>query len=435
MSRTSSLPAGPASRLLKLGRLAGGVVAGMAAESARRLVTGDRPTTGELLVNPRNATQIAERLSELRGAAMKLGQLLSMESGDLWPKEFSQALSQLREDAHRMPLGEVAKQLESSWGKDWPHRFRRFNFQPIAAASIGQVHEATSADEQRLAIKIQYPGVRKSIDSDVDNTAKLLSLLRLVPNPEDLSPLLEEAKRQLHEEADYLAEAQRLMNYEDYLGDHPRFFVPKVVQEWTTADVLVMSFVPGGPLEILEQVERPLRTQIATDLVELSLREVFEWGLVQTDPNFSNYRYDDVSGRVGLLDFGAARAYDASRVRVLRRLLSAGIEANAAALEGAAIDAGYLPAQAPEIYRDTIVSLLLDVTEPARHTGDYDFATTNLARRMREKVTELRFEERVWHTPPADLLFLHRKLGGLYMLCSRLRVGINVRNLVTPYLL
>lgn len=434
MSRVSSLPSSRGSRLLKLGRLAGGIAAGMAAEGVRRLVSGETPTAGQLAASPRNAAQIAERLSELRGAAMKLGQLLSMEGGDLLPREFSQALSQLRENAHQMPLGEVAAQLNSAWGKDWPQQFRRFNFQPVAAASIGQVHEATTAENRRLAVKIQYPGVRESIDADVDNTAKLLSMLRLVPNPEMLDPLLDEAKRQLHEEADYLGEARHLETYKALLGEHPRFFVPEIIRLWTTRDVLAMSYVPGGPLETLEQSRQDLRTRIAADLVDLSLREVFEWGLVQTDPNFSNYRFDATSGRIGLLDFGATRSYAPERIGLLRRLLSAGVEADATALAEAAADAGYLPPQAPGIYRETIVGLLLDVTEPARHRGAYDFAASKLAGRMREKVTALRFTEKLWHPPPPDLLFLHRKLGGLYMLCTRLGAKIDISALTEPHM-
>lgn len=434
MNRVSSVPGARGSRLLQFGRLAGGLAAGMAAEGVRRLASGDLPTAGDLLLTPQNATRLAERLSELRGAAMKVGQLLSMEAGDLLPSELSAILAKLREDAHRMPLEQVADVLENAWGRDWPNRFKRFSFEPLAAASIGQVHEALTKDGQHLAIKIQYPGVRTSIDSDVDNVAKLLSLVRTLPNHVDVAPLLSEAKRQLHEEADYLRESGHLETYRVRLGDHPRFRLPRVIHDWTTPEVLTMSFVPGDSLETLEQDSVQIRNQIATELLELALRELFDWGLVQTDPNFANYRYDRKTGQIGLLDFGAARHYPKERTQVLRRLLTAGSERDTAAIEQATADAGYTQPSDPQSYREAVTGLLMDATEPARYKGAYDFATTDLAARMSGKVIAMRFEARYWRLPPPDLLFLHRKLGGLYMLCSRLRAQIDVENLVRPWL-
>ena len=435
MNRVRPIPSAPGSRLLHFGRLAGGLAAGMAAEGVRRLASGNLPTAGDLLLTPQNAVRLAERLSELRGAAMKMGQLLSMEAGDLLPAELSAILARLREDAHRMPMEQVVEALEQAWGQDWPKRFKRFSFQPLAAASIGQVHEALTKDGQRLAIKIQYPGVRTSIDSDVDNVAKLLSLVRALPDQVDVAPLLAEAKRQLHEEADYLREAAHLETYRVLLGDHPRFRLPQVIHDWTTTEVLTMSFVPGDSLETLEQNSLQTRNQIATELLELAVRELFDWGLVQTDPNFANYRYDRETGHIGLLDFGAVRHYPNVRTQALRRLLTAAIERDAAAIEQATSDAGYTQPEDPRSYREAVTGLLVNATEPARHTGAYDFATTDLAARMSEKVMAMRFEARYWRLPPPDLLFLHRKLGGLYMLCSRLRAQVDVKRLVLPYLI
>lgn len=432
-ARVGPLPSSSAARLLKFGRLAGGLAAGMAAEGVRRLASGNLPNAGELLLTGQNAARIAERLSELRGAAMKVGQLLSMEAGDLIPAEISTVLARLREDAHHMPLGQVGAVLNQAWGTDWSDRFRRFDFQPLAAASIGQVHEAMSKDGRRLAIKIQYPGVRNSIDSDVDNVARLLSLLRALPNPSDLAPLLAEAKRQLHEEADYLREAAHLESYREFLGEHARFVMPEIIHDWTTREVLAMSFVAGEPLEILQYEPRRKRDRIAAELIELALRELFDWGLVQTDPNFANYRYDAGGARIGLLDFGATRRYPLERTRILRRLLSAALRRDTAAILQSAGEAGYLGPGDAIAYQEAVTALLLDATEPARHQGKYDFSASQLAGRMKARVMAMRFEARCWRLPPADLLFLHRKLGGLYMLCTRLRARIDVGRLVAPY--
>lgn len=433
MTRNSPLAQGRGSRLLKLGRLAGGIAAGMAAEGVRQLASGSLPKTGDLLLTRQNADRIADSLSELRGAAMKVGQLLSMEAGDLLPPELTEILARLREDAHRMPLGQVASVLNGAWGEDWPQHFRRFNFQPLAAASIGQVHEAITQEGQRLAIKIQYPGVRNSIDSDVDNVARLLSLVRALPEQLDVCGLLAEAKQQLHEEADYRLEAEKLEAYRRHLGEHPLFEVPRLQPQWTTGDVLCMSYLGGASLEQLAQ-EAPLeRNRVAAALLDLAVRELFDWGLVQTDPNFANYRYDRDTRRVGLVDFGAVRRYPEHRVAALRGLLTAAIGGDRDQVREAAIAVGYKDQADPPEYRQAVTDLIMDATEPARHDGDYDFSASDLAQRMSRKVMTLRFESGYWRMPPVDLLFLHRKLGGLYMLFTRLGSRIPVHRILRPH--
>ncbi len=405
----------------------------MAAEGMRQLSSGSLPNPADLLLTPQNATRLAERLSDLRGAAMKVGQLLSMEAGDLLPPELSAVLARLREDAHQMPLGQVASVLEQAWGEGWPKRFKRFNFQPLAAASNGQVHEAFTRSGHHLAIKIQYPGIRNSIDSDADNAARLLSLVRALPDQTDVSTLLSEAKRQLHEEANYLQEAEKLETYRGHLGEHPLFTMPEVVHQWTTPEVLSMSYLSGESPDRLESEPRAERNLVAKELLQLAIRELFDWGLVQTDPNFTNYRYDRQSGKIGLLDFGAVRRYGQAQVEILRRLLTASINNDREAVLDAAVAAGYVDPADPSVYQEGVVGLLLDATEPARHPGDYDFDGSSLAVRISEKVMAMRLESRCWRMPSTDLLFLHRKLGGLYMLFSKLRARIPVRDILLPY--
>ena len=206
MSKTSSVPRNRMSRFARLGGMAGGIAGGMIAEGLRQLSRGNLPSPADLVLTPANARRVAEQLASLRGAAMKLGQLLSMDSGALLPPELAQILARLRADARPMPMSQLVGALVRTWGSDWEKGFRRFSFTPLAAASIGQVHAAVTGDGRHLALKVQYPGIRESIDSDVDNVATLLRVTRLLPRELEISPLLEEAKRQLHEEADYFAE-------------------------------------------------------------------------------------------------------------------------------------------------------------------------------------------------------------------------------------
>ena len=429
MTKERRLTTSRAGRLSQLGRLAGSLAGGAIAEGARQLASGKRPSIGDMLLTPGNAHRLGERLSEMRGAAMKVGQLLSMDDGHILPPQLSQILARLREDAHSMPLGQVAQVLEREWGDHWQTRFKRFHFTPIAAASIGQVHQAILSDGQRVAIKVQYPGVRDSIDSDVDNVATLLRLSRMLPEGLDLGPLLNEAKQQLHIEADYRQEADALDRYRELVGDDTRFELPGVFDELTSQATLTMQFLDGQPIESLREASPEQRNATGGALLELALREVFHWGTVQTDPNFANFRYAADTRRIQLLDFGATRDYPPHTVAGLQQLLAASLDGSDSDVLRAAARIGYIALDDPEAYQRSIVVLLRMVTEPIHGGEDYAFGTSDLAQRITDQVLQMRTRERFTRLPPPPVLFLHRKLGGLYLLLSTLRARVPVAEL------
>jgi predicted unusual protein kinase regulating ubiquinone biosynthesis (AarF/ABC1/UbiB family) len=435
MPRPTPLPSRRTSRLLQLGRLTGAVAGAVLVKGTRRLAAGEWPAMSELLLTPGNANRLANRLSEMRGAATKFGQLLSMEAGDYLPPEVTAVLARLREDANPMPLGQVADVLEQAWGAAWKKGFERFWFTPLAAASIGQVHEALMRDGRHLAVKVQYPGVRDAIDSDLRNLAALLRLLRLVPPEIDLAALLEEARAQLYQEADYLAEAAAIVEYSALLGNAPGFILPSVQTDLTRPEVLAMSFVPGHPVEELADAPSETRNKVATRLLDLALRELLQWGFVQTDAHFGNYRYDPQSERIGLLDFGATRRHGARCMTGLRRLIGAAVRGDRGAIEDQAMALGYLRADEVASCRDAMVNMIATVAEPACRNGQFGFATSDLSQRVAAQAAALRLRQRYWHLPPLDILFLHRKLAGTYLLCARLRAQVEVAALVEPYLL
>jgi predicted unusual protein kinase regulating ubiquinone biosynthesis (AarF/ABC1/UbiB family) len=293
-----------------LGSLATGVAGAMLAEGARQLAQGNRPKMSDLLLTPANARRVADQLAQLRGAAMKVGQLISMDAGDLLPPELGNILARLRSDARPMPKKQLEGVLLANWGPDWHKQFREFSFKPVAAASIGQVHQAHTLDGRHLAIKIQYPGVRQSINSDVDNVATLLRLSGLLPKGLDIGPLLKDAKRQLHDEADYLREGSYLQRYGELLAQAPEYLVPALHSDLTTQSVLAMSFVDGVEVESLMEAPQAERDRVATLLIQLLMRELFEFRLVQTDPNFANYRFAPLTRQLILLDFGPTRPFN-----------------------------------------------------------------------------------------------------------------------------
>lgn len=428
-----AVPSGRLSRLARLGSLASGVAGGMLAEGMRQLAQGRRPSVRDLLLTPGNARRVAEQLAQLRGASMKVGQLLSMDAGELLPPELSEILSRLRSDARPMPMSQLVSVLAANWGEGWEKHFQRFSFTPMAAASIGQVHAAQALDGRRLAIKVQYPGVRQSISSDVDNVATLLRLSGLLPKTLDVGPLLDEAKRQLHDEADYLLEGAYLMRYRSLLATSPEYLLPEMHTELTTGSILAMSYVEGVPVESLLEVPQVERDRLLALLFRLLFREVFEFRLIQTDPNFANYRYAPASGQLILLDFGATRAYPERMVEAYRRLLTAGMQGNRQGVDEAAREIGYFQADIQERHRLAVLDIFTQACEPLRHAGPYDFGQSDLALRIRDTGVKLGMDREFWHTPPADALFLHRKLGGLYLLAAKLKVRVDIQALFVPH--
>ncbi len=395
---------------------------------------GNRPKIGDLLLTPANAQKITRQLAQMRGAAMKLGQLISMDSGDLLPPEIAAILARLRSDAQSMPQRQVQAVLSANWGAKWQQRFASFSMTPIAAASIGQVHRAMTLDGQDLAIKIQYPGVAKSIGSDVNNVAALLRLSGLLPKSLDIGPLLREAKRQLREEADYQLEGAHLQRFSQLLGNSPEFLVPKLNTSLTTTHVLAMSFVQGVPIESMTDAPQAERDRIVRLLVGLLFRELYAFGWMQTDPNFANYRYDPVTRQLILLDFGATRSFPSHLAQGYRQLTLSAIEQNREAMREAAIAIGYFDENTQTRHQRAVLDMMQMALEPLCHCDDFDFGHTDMVQRLRQAGMALGLEREFWHIPPIDTLFLHRKLGGLYLLAARLKARVNVQHLVQAIL-
>ena len=245
--RPVSIPSSRLGRLAGFGALTSGIATRALLEGARQVGRGERPELRDLVLTPANARRVADELARMRGAAMKLGQLISMDAGGVLPRELTQIMVRLRAEADFMPPRQLKSVLTRAWGPDWHRRFHRFDVRPIAAASIGQVHRARTEDGRDLAIKAQYPGVARSIDSDIDNVVALFRLSGLAPPAMDLDPLVAEAKRQLREEADYVQEARNLRRYGALISDEAGFALPEVDDALSTETVLAMSFVRGDP--------------------------------------------------------------------------------------------------------------------------------------------------------------------------------------------
>ncbi|MEO1657381.1 MAG: AarF/ABC1/UbiB kinase family protein [Pseudomonadota bacterium] len=431
--RGTAVPSGRLGRMARFGGMTTSIAGSVLVDGARRVAKGERPSMEDLLLTPKNAAKVADQLSRLRGAAMKIGQLLSMADEQAIPKEFTEVFARLRSAGDMMPAKQLRQVLDKAWGEGWLRRFGRFDVRPMAAASIGQVHRAQTKDRQELAIKIQYPGVRESIDSDIDNVMSILNVSGLVPKGMDVKPLLEEAKVQLHQEADYEREAKYLKRFGELLAGSDDFVLPQVCDEFSTKDTLAMSLVRGQPIESLIDAPQEERDRVVSLLMQLVVREVFEFGLMQTDPNFGNYFYQTDSGRIVLLDFGATREVPAHITDGYRKLIQAGFDDDWEAVREAATVMGLVGDNAGSRHEETLAELFTLSMEPLVHEGPYDFTESDLAIRMRELGMTLRDDDFA-HVPSPVMVFLHRKFGGTYLLATRLRARVDMRSMIEPHL-
>lgn len=431
--RGAPVPSGRGVRLLHMGGIVAGIAGGVVAGGLRQMAQGQRPGLPDLLLTPSNALRLTSGLSHMRGAALKLGQMLSMDSGIVLSPQLTSILASLRDDARPMPPHQLRDTLNAEWGAGWLSRFRRFDVRPFAAASIGQVHRAETQDGRVLAIKVQYPGVRASIDSDVDNIATLMRLPGLLPKGMDIAPLLAAAKAQLHDEADYAAEAAHLRRFGSLLQGSAAFVLPRVQDDLSTPQVLAMTYVESQSIDTLEAAPQPTRDRAAADLIDLVLQELFSFHAMQTDPNLANYRVDPATGRIVLLDFGAVRAVDPGLSATFRALLNAALDRDADAARAAMLRIGYFgPATAPH-HQDLILRMFDTAMDPLRQTTPFDFGRSDLLDRLRDMGLAIGTERDLLHVPPAETLFLHRKIGGMYLLASRLRARVDLRALVERY--
>jgi len=427
-ARSAPVPQGRTRRFLHLGRAVGEMAASAAAGGLQQLARGERPALSELMLTPANARRLAERLSTLRGAAMKVGQLMSLDGQGVLPPAFAELLGGLRDQAHTMPATQLAEVLEREYGAAWHRRFKRLSFAPVASASIGQVHRAETHDGRVLALKVQYPGVRQSITSDVANLALLARTPGLVPAGLDPAPLLQRVQEQLLRETDYAAEAAAATEYRARLGPDAVLSVPEVVAEHCTAHILATEFAPGTPIADLAHgnATQAQRDHVALTLSRLAVREFFQMRLVQTDPNFGNYLFDAATGRIALLDFGATEPVSDGRVEQLRELGRAQRAGDRAHITAAALAAGFIAHEDSASQTEAVVEMMWLAGEPLRHSGPFDFGTSSLVGRVFDLGHAQFHGEGYARTPPADLLFFQRKFVGTFMLCARLKARVDM---------
>ncbi|KUJ81012.1 ABC1 kinase family protein [Ruegeria profundi] len=431
LSGPVAVPTGRLVRIAGLGGMTAGIAGNVAAQALGQVRRGSRPDMRSLLMTPDNIRRVADQLARMRGAALKVGQLMSMDAGDVLPPELADIMARLRDQAHFMPPKQLQQVLNRNWKPDWLQSFQSFNVRPIAAASIGQVHRATLKDGRDVAIKVQYPGIARSIDSDVANVAALVRMSGLVPRNFDLNPYVEEARSQLHEETEYEKEGAHLRQFTDLLDGADQFEIPSFYADWSTPEILTMSFLEGLPIETLSDMPSDARNHVAQALIELTLKEVFEFGVTQSDPNFANFRYNPVTGKTILLDFGATRTLDSSSIDGYRRLLRAGLKEDCEGLRDAAVQMKII--EGDSAFDTQILGMIRSVFGAIVSREEFDFADRSLAEQLHREGVALAEAGYVPPQIPMEILYLQRKFGGMFLLATRLKAKLPLRSLLTKF--
>lgn len=437
--RERSVPSNSFSRAMGFAGLGASLLWGTAQDSVSRVFRSKSKEPSKedqgsqyLLLSKSNAERLANALCHMRGAALKLGQMISIQDENILPPQFQEALEKVRAGADVMPKKQLHSVLREELGEDWREKVADFNEMPMAAASIGQVHEATTLDGRDVVMKIQYPGVAKSIESDVDNLMRLIRVANILPKGMYVENAVAVAKRELAMECDYTYEAFAQERFANLILNDPEcnklFYVPDVIPSLSAKRILTTEKVTGVHIDAVADLSQEVRDRVGTRLLALTLKELYEWHFMQTDPNWGNFLYDEELDMLNLIDFGAAKEYPIDFVENYLEMVKACAEKNPDEIIRRSTKLGFLTGDESKVMLDAHVEAAIVVGTPFSTDGLHQFGGPTT---MTKRVTELgsvMLKHRL--TPPPDESYsLHRKLSGAFLACIKLQARVPCKKL------
>src|SRR5262245_60882663 len=327
------LTRGRAGRLVRVGRLSARLSASWIGARLRRLFArGERRARIDEARRRADAELVARTMGEMKGALMKFGQMVSFISEDI-PAEYRAALASLQAAAPPLDFPLVRDVLEHELGKPLERAFARFETEPLAAASIGQVHRARLPDGADVVVKVQYPGVADAIAADLANVGVLYRFVALMYPALDPAPVVAELRARVTEELDYTREAENQQRFADRFAGHAWIHVPGVVREYSTARVLTSEHVNGRRFADAVAAPDELRQKWCDSIYHFVFSSILEAGMFNGDPHPGNYLFHD-DGRVTFLDFGCVKYFPPQMLADWKRLVLSHMSADPEAFRG-----------------------------------------------------------------------------------------------------
>lgn len=398
-----------------------------------------------------NIDFFVEELGRLKGSVVKIGQIMATYSDYMMPPEVAEALHKLEDNTPPMSWQAIRKVLVNELGEEALANLE-IDTQPLAAASLGQVHRAVLRDTgEQLCIKVQYPGVEDTIDADFSAVMQLLKVSRLMPSVRNLDDWFGDIRLLLHKEVDYEQERRDLDFVRHALREDSRFVVPKSYPAFCTRRVLTMSYEQATSVNSADvaALAQPRRNRLGKAVLELFLSELFEWRRMQTDPNFGNFRVRiDEEGdddKLLLLDFGAMRLLPEDFASEFCDMLLAACQRDKPRFLEYSISLGFMKSHFPQSVLDNFVDIGVDIAEPLRaidehvparavtEDGHYWWRNSGLPQRIAKRAVAASISK-YFALPPKDFLYVMRKLMGVYALIALLDAQFNADGAVEKYL-
>lgn len=446
------LKTGALERNIALTKLGLGAGTQIVAHSIANLFRGEvSRTQSDRDFYKRQAEILRDELGQLKGSVMKAGQMLSLYGQYFLPEEAVTVLSQLQDDTPAVHWKVVGPVLERALGRARLSELE-VDESPLAAASLGQAHRARrKRDGLELVVKIQYPGVADAIESDIRTLSRLITMTRLAPKGLDLNPIFAELREMLHREVDYAAERSFTESFAQRLADDPRFAVPRVLTEYSSDQVLTTTYEHGHHVKdaAIQGLSQERRSALGRAFVQLFVTELFRWNMVQTDPHFGNYRIRpeaDGQDRIVLLDFGATRIFGRGFVDNYANIVRGGVQRDREQITRGAVGIGLMDAKFPKSVLDAFCDMCEMITEPfagnepgrvpaklLNARGEYRWGESDLPMRAGQLAAKNAFSKH-FRVPPREIVFLHRRLSGVFIMLATLHAEVDARPLLLDVL-
>jgi predicted unusual protein kinase regulating ubiquinone biosynthesis (AarF/ABC1/UbiB family) len=412
--RSAGLTKGRTKRALQVGSLTTSVGSSYLWHALKRPFQSAGKKEQELLdLHLKNALRIVESSRELRGAFMKLVQMLSMRS-DIFPSEVVDILSVVQSSVPPMDYGLIRTQVKNELGKYPEQLFKRFDREAFAAASLGQVHRAKLKSGGEVVVKVQYPGVDETVEQDLKNMKALLHIFTLIARDVlrqkfDASEVYQEMEERLREELDYVHEANSIALFQRLFADDEDIIISRVYSDFSSRRVLTMEFVDGYKFQdiLAPGVEKELKDWVAIKYFQITWRQIFEFGVLHTDPHPGNYLVT-YHPKLAMLDFGSVRVFPEEIRKGYHTLAQAILERDEKTMARCFVLLGYIDRGVDPA---PLVRIMYNIFEPVLEDRVYDPRDFDSVGKTME-ITAIGLENRIFNAP-GHRLFLVRALLGL----------------------